>query len=186
VKSNSRSDKRFCYRRTSPDTRNKRKGNAALQHDNNMFGPRRSRKNICTLQTNSPCRFRHQQREQQHPRRRLHLRRNLARPRTAARAEGSPPRRRTPAPSSGHHSQGLRKGPGPGRYLDRPLRSLSHLSPEDISPAHGLGSMTPRLVPLADDLAKLQPLLLHLLGQGGHVLPGQRSFFSSRLRLCPH
>jgi hypothetical protein len=39
VKSNSRSDKRFCYRRTSPDTRNKRKGNAALQHDNDMFGP---------------------------------------------------------------------------------------------------------------------------------------------------
>jgi hypothetical protein len=43
VKSKSRSDKRFCYRRTSPDTRNKRKGNAALQHDNNMFGPRRPR-----------------------------------------------------------------------------------------------------------------------------------------------
>jgi hypothetical protein len=185
VNSNSRSDKRFYYRRTSPDTRNKRKGNTALQHDNNMFGPRRPRKNIRTLQTNSPCRFRHQQREQQHPWRRLHLQRNLARPRTAARAEGSPPRRRTPAPSSGRHSQGLRKGPGPSRYLDRPLRSLSQLSPEDISPAHGLGSMTPRLVPLADDLAKLQPPLLYLLGQGGHVLPGQRSFFSSRLRLCP-
>jgi hypothetical protein len=174
VKSNSRSDKRFCYRRTSPDTRNKRKGNTALQHDNNMFGPRWPRKNIRTLQTNSPCRFRHQQREQQHPQRRLHLRQSLAQP-----------RRRTQAPSSGHHSQGLRKCPGPGRYLDRPLRSLSQLSPEDISPAHGLGSMTPRLVPLTDDLAKLQPSLLHLLGQGGHVLLGQRSFFSSRLRLCP-
>jgi hypothetical protein len=44
-------------------------------------------KNICTLHTNSPCRFGHQQREQQHPRRRLHLRRNLARPRTVTRAE---------------------------------------------------------------------------------------------------
>jgi hypothetical protein len=81
--------------------------------------------------------------------------------------------RRTPAPGSGHHSQGLRKGPGPGRHLDRPLHSLSQLSPEDISPTHGLGSMTPGLVPLADDLAKLQPPLLHLLGQGGHVLPGR-------------
>jgi hypothetical protein len=180
VKSNSCSDERFCYRRTSSDTRNKRKGNTALQHDNNMFGPRRPRKNICTLQTNSPCRFKHQQREQQHPRRRLHLRRNPARPRT----EGSPPRRRTPAPSSGHHSQGLRKGPSPGRYLDRPLRSLSQLSPEDISPAHGLGSMTPRLVLLADDLAKLQSPPLHLLGQGSHMLPGRRRLFSSRLRLC--
>jgi hypothetical protein len=122
----------------------------------------------------------------QHPRRRLHLRRNLARPRTATRAEGSPPRRRKPAPSSGHHSQGLRKGPGPGKHLDQPRRSLSQLSPEDISPAHGLGSLTPGSVPLADDLAKLQLPLLHLLGQGGHVLPGQRSFFSSRLCLCPH
>jgi hypothetical protein len=164
VKSNSRSDKRFCYRQTSPDTRNKRKGNAALQHNNNMFGPRRPQKNIRTLQTNSPCRFRHQQREQQHPWRRLHLRRNLAQPRTATRAERPPPRRRTPAPSLGHHSRGLRKGPGPGRHLDRPLRSLSQLSPEDISPAHGLGSVTPGLVPLADNLARLQPPLLHLLG----------------------
>jgi hypothetical protein len=40
-------------------------------------------KNICVLQTNCSCRFRHQQGEQQHPRRRLHLWRNLARPRTA-------------------------------------------------------------------------------------------------------
>jgi hypothetical protein len=106
-------------------------------------------------------------------------------PRTATRAEGSPPRRRRPAPSSGHHSRGLRKGPGPGKHLDRLLRSLSQLSPEDISPAHGLGSLTPGSVPPADDLARLQPPLLHLLGQGDHVLPGQRSFFSSRLRLCP-
>jgi hypothetical protein len=138
-------------------------------------------KNIRTLQTNSPCRFRHQQREPQHPRRRLHLRRNLAQPRTATQAEGSPPRRRTPAPSSGHHSQALRKGLGPGKHLERLLRSLSQLSPEDISPAHGLGSVTLGMVPLADDLAKLQPPPLHLLGQGGHMLPGRRSFFSSRL-----
>ena len=85
----------------------------------------------------------------------------------------------------GHRSQGLRQGPGSSGHLDWPLRSLSQLSPEDLSPAHGLGSVTPGLVLLADDLAKLQPPLLHLLDQGGHVLPGQRSFFSSRLRLCP-
>jgi hypothetical protein len=46
--------------------------------------------------------------------------------------------------------------------------------------------MTPGLVLLADNLAKLQPPLPHLLDQGSHVLPGRRSLFSSRLRLCPH
>jgi hypothetical protein len=135
--------------------------------------------------TNCSCRFRHRQREQQHPRRRFHLRRNLARPRTATRAEGSPPQRRTPAPCLGPHSPGLRQGPGPSRHLGWPLRSLSQLSPGDLSPAHGLDSMTPRLVPLADDLAKVQLPLLHLLGLGSHLLLGRRSLFSSRLRLCP-
>jgi hypothetical protein len=90
----------------------------------------------------------------------------------ATRAEGSPPRRRTLAPRLGHRSQGLCKGPGPSRHLDRPLRSLSQLSPEDISPAHGLGSVTLGLVLLADDLAKLQQPLLHLLGLGSHLLLG--------------
>jgi hypothetical protein len=101
------------------------------------------------------------------------------------RAEGSPPRRRTPAPRSGHRSPDLRQGPGPSRHLGWPLRSLSQLSPEDLSPAHDLDNMTPRLVPLVDDLAKLQPPLLHLLGLGSHLLLGRRSLFSSRLRLCP-
>jgi hypothetical protein len=45
--------------------------------------------------------------------------------------------------------------------------------------------VTPGLVPLADDLAKLQPPPLYLLGMGSHMLPGRRSLFSSRLRLCP-
>jgi hypothetical protein len=44
--------------------------------------------------------------------------------------------------------------------------------------------VTPGLVPLADDLAKLQPLL-HLLGLGSHLLLGRRSLFLSQLRLCP-
>jgi hypothetical protein len=98
---------------------------------------------------------------------------------------GSPPRRKMSAPRLGHRRQGLLQEPGPSRRLGRPLRSLSQLSPEDISPAHGLGSPSPGLVPPVDDLARFQSPLLHLLGQGAHVLPGQRSFFSSRLRLCP-
>jgi hypothetical protein len=55
VKSNSRSDKRFYYRRTSPDTRNKRKGNTALQHDNDMFGPRRPRKTYAYYRQTIPA-----------------------------------------------------------------------------------------------------------------------------------
>jgi hypothetical protein len=86
----------------------------------------------------------------------------------------------------GPHSPGLCQGPDPSRHLGWPLRSLSQLSPGDLSPAHGLGNMTPRLVPLADDLAKLQSPLLHLLGLGSHLPLGRRSLFSSRLRLCPH
>jgi hypothetical protein len=119
------------------------------------------------------------------PSRRFRLRRDLARPWTATRAEGSPPRRRTPTPRLGHRSQGLRKGSGPSGHLDRPLRSLCQLSPEDISPAHVLDNVTPGLVPLADNLAKLQLPLLHLLGLGSHLLLGRRSPFSSRLCLCP-
>jgi hypothetical protein len=98
---------------------------------------------------------------------------------------GSPPRRKMSAPRLGHRRQGLLQEPGPSRRLDRPLRSLSQRSPEDISPAHGLGSPTQGLVPPVDDLARFQPPLLRLLSLGSHLLLGRRSFFLSRLRLCP-
>jgi hypothetical protein len=68
--------------------------------------------------------------------------------------EGSPLRRTTSAPRPGHRRQGLLQEPGPSRRLDRPTRSLSQLSPEDISPAHGLGNSTPALVPPADGPAR--------------------------------
>jgi hypothetical protein len=75
--------------------------------------------------------------------------------------------------------------PGPSRRLDQPFRSLSQLSPEDISLARGLGSPTPASVPPADDLARFQPPLLRLFGLGSHLLLGRRSSFSSQLRFCP-
>jgi hypothetical protein len=91
------------------------------------------------------------------------------------------------APRLGLRRQGLLQEPGSSRRLDRPLRSLSQLSPEDISPAHGLVS---QLSPedsawLVDNLARFQPPLLRLLGLGSHLLLGRRSFFSRQLRLCP-
>jgi hypothetical protein len=98
---------------------------------------------------------------------------------------GSPPRRKTSAPHLGHHRQGLLQEPGPSRRPDRPLRSLSQLSPKDTSPAHGLGSPTPGLVPPVDDLARSQSPLLRLLGLGSPLLLGRRSFFFSQLRLYP-
>jgi hypothetical protein len=98
---------------------------------------------------------------------------------------GSPPRRKMSAPRLGHRRQGLIQEPSPSRRLDQPLRSLSQLSPEDISPAHGLDSPTPGSVPLVDDLARSQPPLLRLLGLGSHLLLGRRSFFPSQLCLCP-
>jgi hypothetical protein len=71
--------------------------------------------------------------------------------------EGSPPQRNLSAPRLSHHCQGLLREPGPSRRLDRPLRSLSQLSPEDISPAHGLGNPTPASIPPVDGPTRLRP-----------------------------
>jgi hypothetical protein len=57
MKSNSRPHKRFCYRQISPDTRNKRKRDTALQHDDSVFGPRRSQKTYTRYKTTRSCRL---------------------------------------------------------------------------------------------------------------------------------
>jgi hypothetical protein len=90
-----------------------------------------------------------------------------------------------PIPRLGPHGQALCKGPGPSGRLGWPLRSLSQLSPEDLSPAHGLGGVTLGLVPLTDDLAKLQPPLLHLLSLGSHLLLGRQSLYFEPTPLPP-
>jgi hypothetical protein len=73
---------------------------------------------------------------------------------------GSPPRRNLSAPHLGHRRWGLLQEPGPSRRLDWLLRSLSQLSPEDISPAHGLDNPTPASVPPVDGPARLRPTKL--------------------------
>jgi hypothetical protein len=70
---------------------------------------------------------------------------------------GSPLRRTTSAPRPGHRRQGLIQESGSSRQLGRPPRSLSQLSPEDISPAHGLGNSTLASVPPVDGPARLRP-----------------------------
>jgi hypothetical protein len=62
VKNNSRSDKQFCYRQISLDTRSKRKRNTALQHDDSMFGPRRPQKTYAHYKMNRSCRLRRRRR----------------------------------------------------------------------------------------------------------------------------
>jgi hypothetical protein len=69
---------------------------------------------------------------------------------------GSPLRRTTSAPRPGHRRQGLLQESGSSRQLGRPPRSLSQLSPEDISPARGLGNSTPASVPPVDGPARLR------------------------------
>jgi hypothetical protein len=73
---------------------------------------------------------------------------------------GSPPRRKMSTLRLSHRRQDLLQEPGSSRQLDRSLRSLSQLSPEDASLAHGLGSPTPGLVPPVDDPARLWPTKL--------------------------
>jgi hypothetical protein len=46
----------------SPDTRNRRKRNAALQHDDSMFGPRRPQKTYAHFKMNRSCRLRRRRR----------------------------------------------------------------------------------------------------------------------------
>jgi hypothetical protein len=73
---------------------------------------------------------------------------------------GSPLRRKMSTLRLSHRRQDLLQEPGPSIRLDRPLRSLSQLSPEDTSPAHGLGSPSPGLVLPVDDPARLRPTKL--------------------------
>jgi hypothetical protein len=158
VKSNSRSDKQFYYRQVSPDTRNKRKRDAALQHDDSVFGPRRPQKTYTHYKTTRSCRLgRRQLKGAAAP---------LASTTPSAGSDlasdgdtvgGSPPRRMTAAPRPDQRRWGLLQESGSSRRLGRPPRILSQPFPEDISLACGLGSSTPASVSPVDDPARLRP-----------------------------
>jgi hypothetical protein len=157
VRSNSNSDKRLCYRRASPDTQNKRKRNAALQRDDSMFGPRRPQKTYAYYRRTDPAGSDVDGGGAAAPSASTPPSTKSDRASDGNTGEGSPLRRTASAPRPGHHRQGLLQEPGPSRRLGRPPRSLSQLSPEDTSPAHGLGNPTPALVPLVDGPARLRP-----------------------------
>jgi hypothetical protein len=83
---------------------------------------------------------------------------------------GSSPRRNLLAPCLDHCRRGLLRETGPSRRLDRPLRSLSQLSPQ----GHQLDSW-PRQPDSGVGPASGRP------GQA----PGRINFFLSHLCLCP-
>jgi hypothetical protein len=157
VKSNSRSDKQFCYRQISPDTRNKRKINAALQCDDSMFGPRRPQKTYAYYRRTDPADSDVDGGGAAAPLASTPPSVKSDRASDSNTSEGSPLRRTTSAPRPGHRRQDLFQEPGPSRRLGRSPRSLSQLSPEDTSPAHGLGNPTPALVSPVDGPARLRP-----------------------------
>jgi hypothetical protein len=157
VKSNSRSDKQFCYRQISPDTQNKRKRNAALQHNDSMFGPRRPQKTYAYYRRTDPAGSDVDGGGTAAPSASTPPSAKSDRASDGNTVGGPPLRRTTSAPRPGHRRQGLLQESGPSRRLDRPPRSLSQLSPEDISLAHGLGNSTPALVPPVDGPARPRP-----------------------------
>jgi hypothetical protein len=157
VRSNSRSDKQFCYRQITPDTRNKRKRNATLQRDDSMFGPRRPQKTYAYYRRTDPAGSDVDGRGAAAPSASAPPSAKSDRASDGNTGGGSPLRRTTSAPRPGHHRQGLLQEPGPSRRLGQPPQSLRQLSSKDTSLAHGLDNPTPALVPPVDDPAKLRP-----------------------------
>jgi hypothetical protein len=88
VKSNSRSNKQFCYRRTSLDTRNREKKRRGFTTQQQYVWATAAAENIHILQGKPILQVRtSMEGEQQHPRRQHHLRRSPTEPRTATQSE---------------------------------------------------------------------------------------------------
>jgi hypothetical protein len=164
VKSNSRSDKQFCYRQISSDTRNKGKRNATLQRDDSMFGPWRPQKTYAYYRRTDPTGSDVDGGGAAAPSTSTPPSAKSDRASDDNTVGGSPLQRTTSAPRPSHRRQGLLQEPGPSRRLGQPPRSHSQLSPEDTSLARGLDNSTPALVPAKPRSTKLP--------------------FSSQLRLC--
>jgi hypothetical protein len=169
VKSNSRSDKQFCYRQISPDTRNKRKRNAALQRDDSMFGPRRPPKNI--LQANRFCRLRHRWRGSSST---LGVNSTFGEVRPSL---GRQHGRRISAPKDDISTTPGPSPPGspPGTRPEQTARPVAPKPQPAVLRGHQPGSW-PRQPDSGAGPASGQP------GQA----PADEVFFSSQLCLCPH
>jgi hypothetical protein len=149
VKSNSCSDKQFCYRQISPDTRNEGKRNAALQHNDDMFGPRRPQKTYARYKMNRSCRLRRRWRESSDT---LGVNSTFGEVRPSL---GRQHGRRISAPKDDVSATPGLSPPGspPGIRSEQTARPAA----PKPQPAHGLGNLTPALVPPVDGPARLRP-----------------------------
>jgi hypothetical protein len=170
VKSNSRSDKQLCYRQMSPDTRNRRKRNATLQHDDSMFGPRRSHKTYAHYKMNRSCRLR---------RRRKGSSSTLGVNSTFGEVRPSLGRQHGRRISTPKDDVSTAPGPSPsGSSLGiRPEQTARPAAPKPQPPVprgHQPGSW----------LRRLDSGVGPASGRPGQA-PADEVFFSSQLRLCP-
>jgi hypothetical protein len=170
VKSNSRSDKQFCYRQMSPDTRNRRKRNATLQHDDSMFGPRRPQKTYAHYKINRSCRL--------GPRRRgssstLGVNYTFGEVRPSL---GRQRDRRISAPKDDISSTPRSSPPGshPGTRPEQTARPATPKPQPAVPRGHQPGSWPRQLDSDAGPAS----------GRPGQA-PADEVFFSSQLRLCP-
>jgi hypothetical protein len=122
-----------------------------------MFGPRRLQKTYTYYKVNRSCRFGPRWRGSSST---LDVNTTFGEVRPSLEWRHS---RRISAPKDGVSTTpgpsplGLLQESGSSRRLGRSPRSLSQLSPKDISPAHGLSNSTPAPVPPVDGPVRLRP-----------------------------
>jgi hypothetical protein len=171
VKSNSRSDKQFCYRQISPDTRDKRKRNAALQRDDSMFGPRRPQKTYTHYKMNRSCRLRRRRRGSSST---LGVNSTFGEVRPSLRRQHG---RRVSTPKDDVSTTPEPSPPGspPGIRPEQTARSAAPKPQPAVSRGHQPGSWPQRLDSDASPAS----------GRPSQA-PADKIFFSSQLCLCPH
>jgi hypothetical protein len=171
VKSNSRSDKQFCYRQISLDLRNKRKRNAALQDNDSMFGPRWPQKTYAHYKMNRSCRLRHRWRGSSST---LGVNSTFSEVRPSL---GRQHGRRISAPKDDVSATPGLSPPGspPGIRPEQTARPVAPKPPTTVPRGHQPGSWPRQPDPGAGPASGR-------LGQA----PADEVFFSSQLYLCPH
>jgi hypothetical protein len=140
---------------------NERKRDAALQHSEGVFWPRRPQETHATRQSDPAGSGLDDWKGAAAPSVSTtpSARSNLASGSDAARR--SPLRRTTSSPCPGHRCQGLLREPDPSGRLSRSPRGLGQHSTKGASPTRGVGWSTLASVPLTDDPARLRPTKFH-------------------------